>query len=91
MLLDGAIGAAAGLAGGSGAGNKGLTKLGYKTVKRTVNKLIHKGARAAAKEFSKAIIYFGKNARHIVTPLAKAFTKSGLTALSGGIAKALLT
>lgn len=89
MLLDGAIGAAAGLAGGSGAGNKGLTRLGCKTVKRTVNALTHKGVRAATKEFSKAIGYFGKNARHIVKPLAKAFRNSGLTALGGGIAKAL--
>ena len=55
MLLDGAIGAVAGLAGGSGAGNKGLTKLGCKTVKRTISKLTHKGVRAAAKEFTKAI------------------------------------
>ncbi len=91
MLLDTAIGAAAGLAGGAGAGNRGLTKLGVKTVKRTVNALTHKGVRAAAKEFSKAIVYFGKNARHITKPLAKAFAKSGVVSLGGSIAKGTLT
>lgn len=87
MLLDGAIGAAAGLIGGSGAGNKGLTNLDRKTVKRTVDALTHKGVSAATKEFSKAIVYFGKNARHIVKPLAFAFARSGTVSIAGSIAK----
>ena len=91
MLIDGAIGAAAGLIGGPGAGNKGLTKYGYNTVKRTANALTHKGVRTAAREFSKAMAYFGKNAKHIIKPLAWAFATSGSTTLGGGVAKVLLT
>ncbi len=90
MLIDGAIGAVAGLAGGAGAGNKGLTKIGMKTIRRTTNALTHKGVNAAIEVFRKGISYFGENASHIVVPLKKAFLKSTAASLSGGITKVLL-
>ena len=90
MLLDGAIGAVAGLAGGSGAGNKGLTRLGKQSLKRAGSALKHKGVRVAVKEFVKGMAYYGKNAKHIVKPLVGAFVKSGTAALTGGVSKAIL-
>ena len=90
LLLDGAIGAAAGLAGGAGAGDKGLTKIGVKNIKRSMNALTHKGARAAASTLGKGLSYFGKNARHIYGPLARAFTKSTIAAGCGTVLKMMI-
>lgn len=81
MLLDGAIGAAAGFAGGSGAGSKSLTHIGYTNVKRTWETLTHQGLKAAGRTLVKGITYFSKNARHIVKPLFKAVGKSSMSVI----------
>ena len=87
MLIDGAIGAAAGLIGGPGAGSKNVTNLGKQTVKRTMDALTHKGASAAVKEGSKAMAYFVKNSKYITIPLVKSFSRAAGTTLVGNIIK----
>ena len=76
MLLDGAIGAIAGFAGGAGAGSRGLTNIGLTNVKRACNAFTHKGARVAFEALGQGLTYFGKSAKHIITPWLVAVTKS---------------
>ncbi len=90
MLIDTAIGTTAGYFGGAGAGSHGLTKIGLTNVKRTANALINKGIDTAVDVLSRGITYFGKHATTTFSDLGKAFVKSTVTAITGGIAKALL-
>ena len=90
MLLDGAIGAAAGFAGGAGAGNRGLTKIGLTNVKRTWNALTHKGAKVALDVLGQGLTYFGKNAQHMVKPLVTAIAKSSGSVIINNTAKVMI-
>ncbi len=90
MLLDGAIGAAAGFAGGAGAGNSGLTKIGLTNVKRTWNALTHKGAKVALEVLGQGLSYFGKNAHHMVKPLVTAIAKSSGSVIINNTAKVMI-
>lgn len=90
MLLDGAIGAAAGFAGGAGAGNRGLTKIGLTNVKRTWNALTHKGAKVALEVLGQGLTYFGKNAQHMVKPLVTAIAKSSGSVIINNTAKVMI-
>ncbi len=89
MVVDGAIGAVAGLVGGPGAGNKGLTKYGLQVIRRSSNAFVHNGIQSAVAEASRAMAYFAKNAKHIVIPLANALRNSNMAALIGTAAKIL--
>ena len=90
MLLDGTIGAVAGFAGGPGAGNRGLTNIGLKNVKRAWNALTHKGAKVALEVLGQGLTYFGKNARHIVKPLVTAIAKSSGSVIINNTAKVMI-
>lgn len=90
MLLDGAIGAVAGFAGGAGAGNRGLTKIGLTNLQRAGNALTHKGTKAALDVLGKGLTYFGKNARHMVKPLVIAIAKSSGSVIINNTAKAMI-
>ena len=89
MLVDGAIGALAGYAGGPGAGSKNLTKIGLTNIKRTWNALTNKGVKAAATTLGKGLSYFSKNAKYMSKPLVTAITKSSATVVSSSFAKRL--
>ena len=87
MLLDGAIGALAGYAGGAGAGSKNLTNIGMTNLKRTWNALTNKGVKAAATTLGKGLSYFAKNANYIRKPLISAITKSSATVVGSAVTK----
>ena len=89
MLIDGAIGALAGYAGGPGAGSKNLTNIGLTNIKRTWNALTNKGVKAAATTLGKGLSYFAKNANYMAKPLVTAITKSSATVVSSSFAKRL--
>ena len=91
MLIDGAIGSAAGFAGGAGAGNRGLTNIGLTNVKRSWNALTHKGAKVALEVLGQGLSYFGKNAQHMVKPLREAIIKSSGTVIASNAAKMMLS
>ncbi len=69
MLLDGAIGGAAGIISGAGcsrfkngeSGFKNMLKMGRATVKRTVRELTHNGLAAYGREAKKAAVYYIKS------------------------------
>lgn len=76
MLLDGAAGAVSGLVGGSGVGNKGLTKMGFTNIKRTARAAWHVNPKTGLNVLGKGLKYFWKNAKHIVKPLGWSFFRS---------------
>lgn len=89
LFLDGAIGAIAGFAGGSGAGSKNLTQIGLTNIKRTYNAFTHHGIKAAGKVLSKGLSYFGKNTSYMIKPLVKAIVKSSISVITNNEIKKL--
>ncbi|MGM9646446.1 MAG: RHS repeat-associated core domain-containing protein, partial [Eubacteriales bacterium] len=86
MLLDGAIGAVSGLAGGSGA-SQGNSKTAMTLGKQLTKRVFQK------KEIGKAFAYYGKNmmngtGRSIYKELGKAFLRSTITSftINSGVA-----
>ncbi len=86
MLIDGAIGGLARLAGGKGAGSKHLNSLGKQAARRTAKELV-RNVSAAGRELSKATSYYVKNAKHVVKPLLKSLRGSGVVSFFGSLVK----
>jgi len=87
MLVDGAIGAICGFAGGSGA-SQGNSKSAMTLGKQLSRRIINTG------EWKKSFAYYGKSmmngvGKSIYKELGRSFIKSGLTGLSISVARSI--
>jgi hypothetical protein len=90
VLVDGAIGAVAGLAGDAGAGNKGLTSIALTNLRRSWNTFTHQGIKPALSVFGKGMAYFGKSARHMLQPLSMAIKNSSVSIIINNAIKDII-